>query len=319
MRPTVSVVMAAKNYARFIGQAVRSVFAQTFVDWELVIIDDGSTDDTPVAVKPFLGDARVRYVRSDKLGQPRAKNLGMRLSCGEFVAYLDADDAWEPTKLAKQLDVMRSRLEVGVCHCDRLLMDENGSVSPPVNREPEASASDSDALASGSRLSKMFLNNFVCFSSVVVRRSVFDQVGGFDPEFDLSIDYDLWLRVARHWQFARVAEPLVLYRTGHGNLSKKLSDRVATAVSIMTRHAFRRGLADELPADTVAEGFSSTCNTLAYVIRPSEPRTAARWYARGLAWGGRRKESVKGMVAAALRWLSGRREKGSAENASCNR
>jgi hypothetical protein len=110
----------------------------------------------------------------------------------------------------------------------------------------------------------------------------------------------------------------VLYRTGHGNLSKKLSDRVATAMSIMTRHAFRRGLSDELPASTVAEGFSSTCNTLGYVIRPSEPRTAARWYARGLAWGGRRKESVKGLAAAGLRWLSGKRAMGSAENASCN-
>lgn len=312
MNPTVSVVMAAKNYARFLPQAVRSVFTQTFPDWELVIIDDGSTDDTPVAVKPFLGDARVRYVRSDRLGQPRAKNLGMRLSRGEFVAYLDADDAWEPTKLAKQLAVLNERPEVGVCHCDRLLMDEEGRVSPPPLTPTPSPAGGEGNIA------RLFLNNFVCFSSVVVRRAVFDQVGGFDPEFDLAIDYDLWLRVARHWQFASVPEPLVLYRTGHGNLSKKLSDRVATAVSIMTRHAFRRGLADELPAGVVAEGFSSTCNTLGYVVRPSEPLTAARWYARGLAWGGRRKESVKGLVAAGLRWLSGKRAKGSAENANCN-
>jgi glycosyltransferase involved in cell wall biosynthesis len=305
--------MAAKNYARFIGQAVRSVFAQTFTDWELVIIDDGSTDDTPVSVKPFLGDSRVRYVRSDKLGQSRAKNLGLRLSRGEFVAYLDADDAWEPTKLAKQLLVLKERPEVGVCHTGRLLMDENGTVHPaPLTPTPSPAGGEGD-------IEKLFLNNAVCFSSVMVRRAVFDQVGAFDPEFDLAIDYDLWLRVARHWRFACVDEPLVLYRTGHGNLSKKLSDRVATAVSIMTRHALRRGLKDELPADVIAEGFSSTCNTLAYVMRPSEPRTAVRWYARGLRWGGRRKESVKGIVAAALRWLSGKREPASAENATVNR
>lgn len=314
MKPTVSVVMAAKNYARFIGQAVKSVFSQSFVDWELVIIDDGSTDHTPQAVKPFLGDARVRYVRSDKLGQSRAKNLGMRLSRGEFVAYLDADDAWQSTKLAKQLNVLREWPEVGVCHTGRLLMDENGTVS----REPDAGAARSDAPASGSRLTSLFLSNPVCFSSVVVRRAVFDQVGGFDTEFDLAIDYDLWLRVARHWEFASVDEPLVLYRTGHGNLSKKLSDRVATAISIMTRHVYRRGLADEVPTEVIAEGFSSTCNTLGYVMRPSEPLTSARWYARGLAWGGRRKESVKGIAAAALRWLSGQRERGSAENATAN-
>ena len=100
---TVSVVMAAKNYARFLPAAVESVLAQTFTDWELLIIDDGSTDDTPDAVRPFLADRRVRYVRSDRLGQSRAKNLGIRLSRGEFVAFLDADDAWLPTKLEKQL------------------------------------------------------------------------------------------------------------------------------------------------------------------------------------------------------------------------
>jgi glycosyltransferase involved in cell wall biosynthesis len=307
--------MAAKNYARFLPQAVNSVFAQTFADWELVIIDDGSTDDTPFSVKPFLRDPRVKYVRSDKLGQSRAKNLGMRLSRGEFVAYLDADDAWEPTKLAKQLDVMRTRPEVGVSHTGRLLMDEEGRLQS--SRDREGAGVESPA-PSRSRLVELFLSNPVCFSSVMVRRAVFDQMGGFDPEFDLAIDYDLWLRVARHWQFASVDEPLVLYRTGHGNLSKKLSDRVATAISIMTRHAHHRGLADDPPAEVVAEGFSSTCNTLGYVMRPSEPLTAARWYACGLAWGGRRTESVKGIVASALRWASGRREKGSAENATCN-
>jgi glycosyltransferase involved in cell wall biosynthesis len=127
MMPVVSVVMAAKNYARFLPQAVESVFAQTFINWELVIIDDGSTDDTMLAVKPFLSDPRVLYHRSDKLGQPRAKNLGMRLSQGEFVAYLDADDAWEPTKLEKQLALLAAKPEVGVCHCDRFLMDEMGT------------------------------------------------------------------------------------------------------------------------------------------------------------------------------------------------
>ncbi len=308
MKPTVSVVMAAKNYARFIGQAVRSVFAQTTPDWELVIVDDGSTDHTPQAVQQFLGDPRVRYVRSDKLGQPRAKNLGLRLSRGEFIAYLDADDAWEPTKLAKQLVVLRERPEVGVCYCDRLLMDESGKVEPNARGRPSAGFDGKPA--------SIFLSNPVCFSSVVVRRAVFDQVGGFDPEFDLSIDYDLWLRVARHWQFANVPEPLVRYRTGHGNLSRKLWDRVDTALAIMTR-AVRRGRG-ELPRGVIAEGYSSTCNTLGYVLRPSEPLTAAWWYARGLAWGGEPVRSAKGMAAAAVRWASGKRSPGAAENATAN-
>jgi len=303
----ISVVMAAKNYAKFLPQAVESVFAQTHTDWELVIIDDGSTDATPEAVKPFLVDPRVRYIRSDYLGQSRAKNLGARLSRGEFIAYLDADDAWESTKLEKQLKLLE-RPEVGVVFSGRKLIDEAGNITgtPPAE------------FPRGNVLDAIFARNFVCFSTVMLRREVFDYVGGFDPGIDLAIDYDLWLRVAQHYEFDYVPEPLVLYRTGHGNLSKKLSDRVATAVSIMHRAVFRRGLAERLPRKVVGEGFASTCRTLGYVMRPSEPLTAAKWYWKALTWPGDRIAAAKGIVASALRYASRRREPGSAENATAN-
>jgi len=136
MTPRVSIVMAAKNYARFLPVAVESVLAQTFADWELLIIDDGSTDRTPDVVRPFLADHRVRYSRADRLGQSRAKNLGIRLARGEFVAFLDADDAWLPTKLEKQLALFANRPEVGVVFCRRMLIDEIGcgSAQPKIGR-----------------------------------------------------------------------------------------------------------------------------------------------------------------------------------------
>ncbi len=306
---TVSVVMAAKNYARFLPIAVESVVAQSFPDWELLIIDDGSTDATPAAVQPFLADRRVRYVRSDRLGQSRAKNLGANLSRGEFIAYLDADDAWLPTKLAKQLALLQANPSVGVCFCRRSLIDESGQPLP--SNDPPAPR--------GRVLDKLFLRNFVCFSSVMVRRHVFDHVGAFDPEWDLAIDYDLWLRVARHYEFDFVEEPLVLYRTGHGNLSKRLSDRVATATAIMNRAVFRRGLQDELPPDVIGEGYASTDRALGYTLRNSEPLMAATWYLRALAWPSRRYEAAKGLLASLLECMRGRREAGAAENASVNR
>jgi glycosyltransferase involved in cell wall biosynthesis len=307
--PTVSVVMAAKNYARFLPAAVESVLAQTFADWELVVVDDGSTDHTPRAIRPFLADRRVRYFRSDRLGQPRAKNLGAGLARGEFIAYLDADDAWKPTKLEKQLALLRDRPAVGVCFCRRSLIDEQGNPLP--GQDPPAPR--------GRVLQDIFLRNFVCFSSVVVRRQVFEHVGGFDPEWDLSIDYDLWLRAARHYEFDYVDEELVLYRTGHGNLSKRLADRVATADAIMTRALFRRGLADELPPEVIGEGYASTYRSLGYTLRNTEPLTAARWYLRALAWPGRRAAAAKGVAASLAAWVRGRREPGAAENASVNR
>ena len=277
---TVSIVMAAKNYARFLPQAVRSVFAQTYADWELVVIDDGSTDDTPSAVRPFLADARVTYVRSDVLGQSRAKNLGVRLSRGAFVAFLDADDAWLPTKLEKQVALFAANPELGVAFSKRWLIDEAGNRLPtPIANPPRGRVADA-----------IFVRNFVCFSSAVVRRELFDRVGGFDPMRDLSIDYDLWLRAAPHYDFDFVDEELVLYRTGHGNLSQKLSDRIATAYGIMNAACRRGGFG----RSAVAEGYASTAASMAWLLRGAEPWRSLRWYLRALAHPSCRGQTLRG-------------------------
>ena len=128
-------------------------------------------------------------------------------------------------------------------------------------------------------LAELFVQNFVCFSSAVVRRDVFSHVGAFDPQWDLAIDYDLWLRVAKHYEFDFVDEELVKYRTGHGNLSKKLARprrrrrcRSCTAPNRATASPTR------CRPTRIAEAYASTHRTLAYVLRASEPVTSAKWY-----------------------------------------
>jgi glycosyltransferase involved in cell wall biosynthesis len=307
--PAVSVVMAAKNYAGYLPTAVGSVLRQTFPDWELVIVDDGSTDSTPAAVTPFTADPRVRYVRSDRLGQSRAKNLGVGLSRGDVITFLDADDAWLPTKLEKQVAALAAGPDVGVCFCRRGLIDPAGERL----HRPDPPA------PSGCVVTELFLKNFVCFSSVAVRRCVFDHVGGFDPDLDLSIDYDLWLRAARHYKFEYLDDELVLYRTGHGNLSARLADRVATAAGIMTRAVERRGLGSELPPEVIGEGFASTYRALGYTLRKAEPRAAAGWYAAAARWPGRRWEACRGLAACVVAWAASRRAPVAPENATANR
>ena len=308
MKPLISVVMAAKNYARFLPTAVDSVFAQTIADWELVIIDDGSTDETPAAVRPYLRDPRVRYVRSDRLGQSRAKNLGERLSRGGFIAYLDADDAWLPTKLEKQLAVFAEHPECGVVFTARELIDDAGRTIAPNAQQTTT------AFPRGHVFEQIFLKNFVCFSSAMVKKQVFDRVGGFDPNLDLAIDYDLWLRVARHYDFHGLAEPLTRYRTGHGNLSGKLIDRVRTAEVIMNRAIARNPNA--LCSETIGEGYASTFRAAAFTLRRKETRQSLRWSLRAILAGGKRREALRGLLGTLVRL---KREVSTGENAAYNR
>jgi hypothetical protein len=147
---------------------------------------------------------------------------------------------------------------------------------------------------------------------VMIRREAFEQVGGFNPTWDLSIDYDLWLRISPLYEFQQLDEPLTLYRTGHGNLSKKLADRVSTAFAIMDQRDW------DLPRSILREGYASTYRSLAYVMRSSEPRTALRLYWQALIEGGvAQKEVWKGAARTVLNLF--RRSFSNSENATVNR
>jgi glycosyltransferase involved in cell wall biosynthesis len=231
MTPRVSVITAAYNYGRFLGATLESVLAQTFGDWELIVINDGSTDDTAEVVVPYHSDRRVRYYRTNHLGQAAAKNVGIRFARAPLLAFLDADDVWLPHKLERQTALFRADPGLGVVYARRLLMDEAG-------RELEYAQ---PALHRGHVLEAIFQTNFVCFSSAVVRRAVFNQAGLFDEDLPLAIDYDLWLRAALVYRFDYVDEPLVRYRTGHASLSRRVEERMVTVDRIMRRFLERRG------------------------------------------------------------------------------
>ena len=181
----------------------------------MIVVDDGSTDDTGAVVAPYLSDDRVRYHRTDHVGQSAAKNLGIRLARGRLIAFLDADDLWLPTKLEKQLALLKTNPALGVVYSRRSLMDESGR---PLEYEQPT-------LFRGGVLNAMFRNNFICFSSAVVHQRVFKHLGFFEESLALAIDYEFWLRVASSYAFDYVDEPLVQYRTGHASLSRRTEER----------------------------------------------------------------------------------------------
>jgi len=267
MTPRVSVLVATRDYGRYLADAIRSVQRQTLTDWEMILVDDGSRDDTPDVVRPFLTDSRIRCIRTNSLGQPRAKNLALNLSRAPLVAYLDGDDAWLPSKLERQIRLMEADPRLGVVFCRRLLIDPEGGILQ----------SRHDPFPRGQVFNEILVNNFACFSSVLVRRSVLEHVGSFDPRLELAIDYDLWLRVAPHYRFDFIDEALVKYRTGHGNLSKRIVERITSVLSIMRRCLQRRGQEKTTPIDVQREAWGSTYWTMAYVLRDREPLRAAGW------------------------------------------
>jgi glycosyltransferase involved in cell wall biosynthesis len=273
MKPAVSVVIATYNYARYLPAAVESALRQTFPSFEVVILDDGSTDATPRVVGPLLADPRVSYHRTAHAGVAAAKNGGVRLSRAPLVAFLDADDVWMPSKLARQAALFRADPGLGVAYTRRWLIDQRGRrleyEQPPLYR--------------GRVLDHLFRTNFVCFSSAMVRREVLDEAGPFDEGLALAVDYDLWLRVALRHRFDYVDEPLVEYRTGHANLSSRSVERLATALRVMHRFLDEFGGREVLDPSAIRYAEAETCYHIGLARRSASRLKALPWYVRALA------------------------------------
>jgi glycosyltransferase involved in cell wall biosynthesis len=206
--PEVSVVIAAYNQARWLGEAIETVRAQTFTDWELVIVDDGSTDLTPAVVAPHRADVRIRYVQQPHAERMAARNRGIAASTGPLVAFLDADDRWLPTKLERQVAALADAPEAALCYTPARFIDELGRHLPL--RKPVRSIA-------GDVFGRLLRSNVIILASVLARRRCIEAVGAFDERLPVHAceDWDLWLRLARRWPVAVVDEELTLYRR-HG-------------------------------------------------------------------------------------------------------
>ncbi len=273
MTPEVSIVIPSYNYARFIGEAITSVLEQTAPHFELLVIDDASTDDTADVVRPFLTDKRVQFHVVEHGGVSAAKNTGIRMSRAPLIAFLDADDRWLPRKLKRQLALFANDRELGVAYTRRLLINEDGQ-----HLEYEQ-----PTLYRGEILARIFHTNFVCQSSAIVRRDVFEEVGFFDERYPPVEDYDLWLRIARWFRFDYVDEPLVEYRVGHASLSTRYADRLLLALTVMERFLDEYGGRDKIPASVVREARAETYFHISLAKRGHAPLEALRFTLKGLA------------------------------------
>tara|TARA_R110000850_G_scaffold264954_2_gene394285 strand:- start:2489 stop:3364 length:876 start_codon:yes stop_codon:yes gene_type:complete len=228
---TVSVVTPTYNRARFLPDAVSSVLAQTYGDFELIILDDGSSDDTREVLEPFLADRRVRYFYQKNQGQSHARNHALDQAAGEFIAFLDSDDLWEPSKLEKQLAVFKSNPNVDIVHGDEATIDEQGVVNSLENMNRY----------SGGITRYLLADNSVSITTALVRRRCFDEMGGFDTSVGVADDYELWLRFSARYYFHYEPGIVASYRVMADQISSDKRRRFAANERIILEFLARYG------------------------------------------------------------------------------
>lgn len=203
----VSVIIPTYNCAQYICQAVDSVLAQTYHDFELVVVDDGSTDDTKELLMRY--DKHLTYIYQENKGMTAARNTGIKNSSGEYIAFLDSDDIWLPNKLERQVKLLDESPEVGLVYCWHYYIDAEGNRCKFWNNKIGRS------FESGSRLFEKLIEKNVISgggSTPIIRRECLGKSGMFDESIPYSGDWDLWLRISMDYIMAVIPEPLACYR-----------------------------------------------------------------------------------------------------------
>ncbi|OPX39386.1 MAG: glycosyl transferase [Desulfobacteraceae bacterium 4484_190.3] len=231
----VSVIIPTFNRAHLVGRAISSVLFQAFERYEILVVDDGSTDSTGTVAKQF--GSRIRYIRlEDNRGVSAARNTGIRESSSPYIAFLDSDDYWLPEKLSSQIRFFRDHPEIFICQTEELWIRKGKRVNPrKIHRKP-----------SGDIFSPSLKLCLVSPSAVMVNRSLLDQTGHFDETLPACEDYDLWLRIAAQHPVALIKKPLVIKMGGHSDqLSRRFSGmdrfRIRSLANLLQRNILTPG------------------------------------------------------------------------------
>ena len=273
--PRVSVIMPAYNGSAMIGEALRSIEDQTYRDLEVVVVDDGSTDDTARICRDRPG---LRLISQENRGTAAARNRGIREARGGLIAFLDQDDLWAPDRLAAQVPILEAEADVGLVFSN---FDAFGDLSEHQGVRFD-DAKVIDRISGGMAFASLFRKNLIHPATVLVRKDCLDEVGPFDESIYFE-DYDLWLRIARRFPIRYVPAPLASVRHHEGN---KRSDAVA-----LQRSALH-----------IVERAARECPELAEQLgRRAVNKKVAKmhyYYGRALLEAGRRREARKSFYRA---------------------
>jgi len=252
--PNVSVIIPTYKRANLVSQAIESVLAQTYTDYEIIVINDGSPDNTKEVLDEF--EDKITTIHQENQGVASARNAGIRAAQGRYIAFLDDDDLWLPNKLEKQIPYLESDPNIALVYSDMFCFDEQGvfpdtwaktNPTPPVV-QPWI----------------LFVRDFIPTPSVVVRRECLNEVGWFDGTVIPCEDYDMWLRIIEKWSVIGLKEPLVNYRRSPDSLQKN-QERLLISWLRVKEKAFHRNLdLQKLPLMVLDQCFFNGYLSLAY-------------------------------------------------------
>lgn len=209
--PRISAVITAYNSARFVAQAIESVLAQTRIPDEILVVDDGSVDETHQVISPYLERGLVRYMYQANQGAGAARNLGIQHTTGDYLAFLDADDLWLEDKTQRQEEILRANPQVMLVSGQPWWWDLNTDkrwIVPVTQKSTFRGRCE------------ILVNNWIGNPSMVMlRRSALDQVGLFNPTFRWGQDWELWIRMVSRFEVRILPEPVIIYRSNETSLS----------------------------------------------------------------------------------------------------
>lgn len=206
LEPEISVIIPTYNRLDFLKEAVKSVQEQSYLNFELIVVDDGSTDGT----SEFLENAVVKSIIQENRGVSVARNAGIRVAKGKYITFLDSDDSWQKNKLQRQVEFMTTHTDAMVCYTDEIWIRKGVRVNPKKKHGKH----------SGWIFEKCLPLCIVSPSSAFMRKEFFEEIGLFDESLPACEDYDLWLRASLQFEFHYIPEKLIIKRGGHpGQLS----------------------------------------------------------------------------------------------------
>lgn len=222
-RGLVSVIIPTYNFAKYIVKAIESVLSQTYNNWELIIVDDGSSDDTKEVVASYLSDKRISYHYQENAGQAKAKNTAINLATGEYLAVLDADNICTDDRLEVAVAFLNENPSYGMCHADIISINEQGNIISEHNM----------ARYSELAVNELLKDNFIAINTAVMRLDLVHEIGGFDDTIRRADDYEFCLRFCLSFKIKYLSKKLCFYRVMENQISSDSRGRYESNEAIL--------------------------------------------------------------------------------------